>query len=219
VGSRNVIAHVQATGRMSGKARARDIAKQETREALIRAGLEVFAEEGVDLPSLDGICARAGFTRGAFYVHFKDREDFLAAVVDRVLTDFVNWVISTGETQGGLVGVIDRFFTLAREGKFPFTDRQRLLMQLVSRGTQAGGVGKHPYKGLIEEAVSRLAAAVREGQGQAKLKRDLEPEQTAVLLAAAAVGFIALLDAGYQPNFDPIRRQVDALFFEPSKKS
>ena len=197
---------------MADKPRARDIAKQETRDALIQAGMEAFSEEGVDLPSLDGICARAGFTRGAFYVHFKDREDFLGAIVDKVLQDFVNWVISTGETQGGVVGVIDRFFTVVREGKLPFTERQRLLLQLVSRGI--GAEGEHRYKALIEEAVIRLTVAVREAQGQGRMRRDLNAKQTATLLAAAAVGFIALVDAGFQPNIDEIRRTVDALFFQ-----
>jgi AcrR family transcriptional regulator len=175
--------------------------------------MDAFSEEGVDLPSLDGICARAGFTRGAFYVHFKDREDFLGAVVDKVLQDFVNWVISTGDTQGGLAGVIERFFGLAREGKFPFTDRQRLLLQLVSRGIHAGPNGEHRYKPLIEEAVQRLAEAVREGQRAGAIKRELESSQTATLLVAAAVGFIALLDAGLKPSFDELHRSVEALFF------
>ena len=200
---------------MNSRARSRDIAKQETRDSLIRAGMDAFSEEGVDIPSLDGICARAGFTRGAFYVHFKDREDFLGAVVDKVLLDFVNWVISTGEMQGGLNGVIERFFALAREGKFPFTNRQRLLMQLVSRGISAGTLGEHRYKALIEEAVLRLTEAVREGQRGAKVKRDLPPQQTATLLVAAAVGFIALLDAGFAPDFESLRKSVDALFFGP----
>ena len=52
-------------------------AKQETREALLQAAMAEFAEKGLDLPSLDAICARAGFTRGAFYVHFRDREELV----------------------------------------------------------------------------------------------------------------------------------------------
>jgi AcrR family transcriptional regulator len=78
------------------KSNQRELAKQETREALIRAGMAAFSEEGVDLPSLDAICARAGFTRGAFYVHFKDRDDFFSAVAEQALRDLINWVISTG---------------------------------------------------------------------------------------------------------------------------
>ena len=46
--------------------------------------MALFAKHGLDGPSLDDICAHAGFTRGAFYVHFEDRDDFLVAVMDRV---------------------------------------------------------------------------------------------------------------------------------------
>ena len=91
----------------TAKAKSRDVAKQETRQALIQAGMAAFSEEGVDMPSLDAICARAGFTRGAFYVHFKDREDFFAAVVEQVLQDFVDWMLSDPGSQGGLPRVID----------------------------------------------------------------------------------------------------------------
>ena len=66
------------------QAATRDDAKQQTRAALVSAALELFAEHGLDAPSLDAICDRAGYTRGAFYVHFKTREDILVAVMDQV---------------------------------------------------------------------------------------------------------------------------------------
>ena len=66
---------------MSSSARRRALTKRETRAALLDAGLAEFAAHGLDTPSLDAICARAGFTRGAFYVHFKDREDFVVAII------------------------------------------------------------------------------------------------------------------------------------------
>ena len=56
----------------------------ESRAALVQAAFELFAEQGLDVPSLDAICDRAGYTRGAFYVHFKTREDTIVAVMDQV---------------------------------------------------------------------------------------------------------------------------------------
>src|SRR5262245_6445698 len=99
----------------SGKAKTRDLSKQETREALIRAGMDAFSEQGVDLPSLDAICARAGFTRGAFYVHFKDRDDFLEVIVDRVLNQFLDFVI-TGDSKDDVGRTVDRFLLAAAQG-------------------------------------------------------------------------------------------------------
>src|SRR5262249_622232 len=94
-------------------------AKRETREALIHAGLEAFAAEGLDAPSLDAICARAGFTRGGFYVHFKDRDDFLVAVMEDVLGRFLDAVIATGDEAHDLGHTIERFTGALDQVKHP----------------------------------------------------------------------------------------------------
>src|SRR4051812_23309480 len=47
----------------SHEASARERAKAETRAALIEAGVALIAEQGLDVPSLDAICDRAGYTR------------------------------------------------------------------------------------------------------------------------------------------------------------
>ena len=78
---------------MPGPSSTRQATKSETRDALIAAGALEFAEKGLDAPSLDAICARAGFTRGAFYVHFRDRDDLLVAIVDRVLSGVQDAII------------------------------------------------------------------------------------------------------------------------------
>ena len=200
---------------MNGKAKPRDLAKQETRQALIQAGMAAFSEEGVDLPSLDAICARAGFTRGAFYVHFKDREDFFAAVVEQVLSDFVDWVVPAGGIPGGLPRVIDRFIDVVRDGKLPVHDRHRLLMQLVAHGTKQGPEGSQPYRALIEQAIVRLADAARRGQTDGALSRELDPEQLGLMLVAASVGFIAIVEAGHAPDFEKIRGFMHRLLAAP----
>ncbi|UBH07227.1 hypothetical protein K8P10_002738 [Leucobacter sp. Psy1] len=53
----------------------------ETRARLIDAAAEVFVEEGLQGASVESICSRAGFTRGAFYSNFSSKEElFLAAL-------------------------------------------------------------------------------------------------------------------------------------------
>src|SRR5688572_30310244 len=117
--------------------------------------MSLFSEEGVDVPSLDAICARAGFTRGAFYVHFRNRDDFLVAVIDRVLTDFVDIVTAPGQGGRDLSDTIDRFLTLAAHGKVPLVAHQRLLMHLMTRGVQRADKMRARFKALLEVALAR----------------------------------------------------------------
>jgi AcrR family transcriptional regulator len=190
---------------MNGKTKPRELAKQETRDALIRAGMAAFSEEGVDLPSLDAICARAGFTRGAFYVHFKDREDFFAAVADQALQDFINWVISAGEAQAGLRGVVERYFAALQEGKSTLGDPHKLLMQIVARGSQQNADGSEAFSSLIRNAVDRLSEVVKQGQDAGAVKRDLDAAELGLLLMSSGVGFIVLLAGGMKPDFSEMR--------------
>ena len=62
---------------------ARTARRDATRERVLDAAREVFAERGVFGASVEEICERAGFTRGAFYSNFDDKDDVLLALVER----------------------------------------------------------------------------------------------------------------------------------------
>jgi AcrR family transcriptional regulator len=57
--------------------------RQLTRDALIEAAAQVFTQRGFHGASLDEIAETAGFTRGAIYKNFGDKEDLFFAVFDR----------------------------------------------------------------------------------------------------------------------------------------
>lgn len=55
--------------------------RQQTLDRLVAAATEVFAERGVEAASVEEICERAGFTRGAFYSNFDSKEELCLALV------------------------------------------------------------------------------------------------------------------------------------------
>jgi AcrR family transcriptional regulator len=60
-----------------------------TRARLLEGALEVFAERGFHGASVEDICDRAGFTRGAFYSNFASKDELVLALfqatTDRLL--------------------------------------------------------------------------------------------------------------------------------------
>src|SRR5580698_7421916 len=54
--------------------------RQQTREHLLAAAAEVFAARGFHGASLDEVAAVAGFTKGAVYSNFKNKEDLFLAL-------------------------------------------------------------------------------------------------------------------------------------------
>ncbi len=57
--------------------------KQRTRDLLLDAGEQVFAARGFEGASLDEIADTAGYTRGAIYKHFGNKEELFLAVNQR----------------------------------------------------------------------------------------------------------------------------------------
>jgi AcrR family transcriptional regulator len=49
--------------------------REATRQKLLDAAAQVFAEVGLDAASVETICERAGFTRGAFYSNFETKDE------------------------------------------------------------------------------------------------------------------------------------------------
>ena len=55
--------------------------KDATRRRILEVASRQFRENGVAAAGLAGIMAEAGLTNGAFYAHFKSKEDLLRAVL------------------------------------------------------------------------------------------------------------------------------------------
>jgi AcrR family transcriptional regulator len=180
----------------------REVSKQETREALLEAALAEFAEKGLDVPSLDAICARAGYTRGAFYVHFRDREELVAAAMERVLGVFLDLVMGA-EGSGDLAGSIERYTALAARGiedtgapaepaptplseAVPF--HQILAACQRAEGTRARMVA------VLARAAVRLGEAGAADRAAGRLRTDVPPRELAGLLILLALGVRAAAD-------------------------
>jgi len=175
-------------------ARPREASKQETRDALIAAATAELAEKGLETASLDAICARAGFTRGAFYVHFRDRDDLVVAVVDRFLTKFFDAVIAANEAPEDLDRTVGQYVAMVAS------------QSPVVRGT--GGWRYHHtlaacarspalrarYASLQQEAMSRVARAARAGQSAGKVRKDVPAQTIAEILVILTLGIGVMLE-------------------------
>jgi len=170
---------------------------QETRDALLAAGMALFAEQGLDGPSLDALCARAGFTRGAFYVHVADREDFIVAVMERATATFLDAMVAA---EGGLdVGlVVEAFAAAVGGGGFPVFGQVPLHQALAACARSPRLRAR--YQALLAEARRRLAQATREGQRRGTIRPDVDAETVSGLLLAVALGVGTLME--FEAPFD-----------------
>lgn len=61
--------------------------REQTRARLLDAAHEVFGEVGMAAASVEAICERAGFSRGAFYSNFESKEELFLALITQLSED------------------------------------------------------------------------------------------------------------------------------------
>jgi len=176
---------------------SREQSKQETREALVRAALALIPERGLDV-SLDDICDRAGFTRGAFYVHFGDRDELLAVVMERVGHHVLDALIGVTGEADDLAPVVERFVGALASGAYPLTRTGGVRpYQLLDACARSPAI-RAQYVALVREAIARLGDGLRRGQKRRGVRRDLPADDLAMLLVAAVIGVHTLVDLDVQ---------------------
>jgi len=185
------------------KSAARPVSRQEakvaTREVLIDAGMAAFGAEGLDA-SLDGICSRAGYTRGAFYVHFRDRDDFLVAIMDRVGEEFLEALFAPAEPlksePPSLTAIVVRFLEAIRSGSYPLTKKGGVRPHQLLQACARSPVVRARYVALIDASRDHVAQLVARDQqgGHAEVRSDVDPSEITTLLLAAVIGAQTMLE-------------------------
>lgn len=102
----------------AGTAPATSRRREATRQKLLDAAAQVFAEEGLDAASVEAICERAGFTRGAFYSNFETKDELfleLAGRVARARVQSVRERVAMLERDGGLEDVATDALTVVQQ--------------------------------------------------------------------------------------------------------
>jgi len=177
---------------MSSAVTARGRAKERTRAALLQSAREEFAEKGLDAPSLDAICARAGYTRGAFYVHFEDREALVAAVMEDSLAALLDRVLADAREAGDLAEIVRRYVHIAAAGvnappEEPDVESESLFRtpfhQILEACRRHPGI-RERFASILEGAAERVADVLEQAQRRQGARTDVD---------AAAVGRVLIL--------------------------
>lgn len=172
-------------------------AAEQTRTALLDAGEQLFAQKGLDGPSLDDICAAAGYTRGAFYVHFKDREAFLSAVMERVGLPFLDELLGDPDAPApALAEVVPKFLAAVSTGRYPLSPkgsvRPHQLLDACARSPKI----RRRYVALIQRAIERSAAVAARARDDGWARDDVAPSEVGTLLLALVIGAQTMLELG-----------------------
>ena len=153
----------------------------DTREALIRSGLEVLTEQGFTAAGIDGILKRVGVPKGSFYHYFASKEAFGRAVL--------------AHYAGYFARKLDRYLKdpsrapLARIEAFAEDAKAGMARHDFKRGCLVGNLGQEvgllpesyrdALEGVLDDWQQRLAQCLREAREDGELAPDADCEALA----------------------------------------
>lgn len=151
----------------------------DTREALIRSGLEVITEMGYLSAGIETVIKNIAVPKGSFYHYFKSKQDFGMAVLDAYGAFFAHRLdkFLLDVTMSPL-SRIDAFVQHAGQGmaKFGFT-RGCLVGNLLQESPLLPEDFPAKLIVILGEWESRIATCLREAQSGGEIGTTIPPEQ------------------------------------------
>ena len=172
------------------------------------AAINCFARFGYQGTSIDRIARHAGVTKGALYYHFRDKEELLFEAVSDRVGGFERQVLEevgpVGDALGSLKQVIDACFFHAT-----VSNHRRFIITLMIEALDTNPQLSAKFQRILRRMRWFLADVVRRGQELGTVRADINPEETAAVIAGAIMG--AEIQHYQDPGEVDLRRVLDAL--------
>jgi len=168
-----------------------------SRNALLESAARGFSHYGYGNLLLEEVAREAGYTRGALYHQFKDKEDLALAVIEWVNE---NWMREVGEPAAQQADPVAELLALARgHAVFCRRDIARVVMALrLEFDGQDHPVG-HKTERIWEAGVRRYARLINAGRKAGSIPPGPPARAVAVALLGALEGAVIAL-AGHTPH-------------------
>ncbi len=173
------------------KPRLRD--PEGTRERLLQAGFREVYKSGFQSASIDTILAATNVTKGALYHHFDSKEDLGHAIIEEIVAKLTQdkWL---GPLRRGK-NPIDTLISIVQATSVRPADVKGgcPLVNLAQEMSALDERFRKRLERIFHEWIEGIAIALRRGQVQGTVRRDLVPEETAGFLVAMYEGYVLLV--------------------------
>ncbi|HKT49696.1 MAG TPA: TetR family transcriptional regulator C-terminal domain-containing protein [Candidatus Angelobacter sp.] len=172
------------------KRRFRD--PERTRERLLQAGFQEVYRSGFQSASIDTILAATNVTKGALYHHFNSKEELGHAIIEEIVAKLTRdkWSRPLERARNPintLIAIVQETSVRPKDvnGGCPLVNLAQEMSALDEQFRKRLETIFHAWQ-------EGIATALRRGQSQGTVRRDLVPEETAGFLIAMYEGYVML---------------------------
>lgn len=184
---------------------------EERRNQIMDAAVQRFSRDGFHQTTMDDICAEADMSKGALYRYFSSKEDIVAAMYERSIsqeTSLVNEVLEQIGPVAALVDLAEGVY--ARLADPAARDGYRLAVQLWAEAMTNPRI----YELQMREFdlwFPVIAGIIQEGQRRGEINEDLDSEMVPRVIGAMFMGIVLQKSWDADVDVDSCCRIVKAM--------
>ena len=143
---------------------AREVAPRQgtTRERLLDAAIEMFAERGYAATGVDALCRRAGVAKTGLYWEFQNKVGLLNAVIDHVVSSWVHQIGEAALGAGTPRERLDIALGALRQRVRERPELFRVLLVVLAERTQVDGEAREALRRFHQSAHDALLNGIRD---------------------------------------------------------
>lgn len=189
--------------------RARD--PEGTLESLLVAALDVFGEAGYEGATVDRIVGEAGYSKGAFYTHFRSKEELFLHILERRLQTNLARVQQVCRLEGSASDWIKQVFGTLLDFSAENKGMRALSVEFMANGMRNAEIGAR-ITAMHQRWRELFAESLRGSEEYRQDRMAATPEAIAYTLVAMIDGFILQIGMESTPfSKEELRRQIDPL--------
>lgn len=150
----------------------------QTRQAIFDTAIALFAKKGYDKVTIDDICEKVGVTKGAFYNHFKSKDQIILEEFMRMDEHYVKVAQDIADMESSA----EKLRVFNREAIKLMSDLGVTMMKVVYHSQIAPNM-RRPYltdgRRFLYKITNEL---IKEGQEKGEIRDDIASEEMAVML-------------------------------------
>ena len=182
--------------------------REETRQKLLDSAFSVFATHGYERATVDEIVRDAGFSKGAFYVHFESKEDLFWAMLESRI-DFLQETMrgaldTTQSVADNQLRILEAIFALDKKDKhWP-----ALFVEFVAHAARNERVREKLHE-MYRRWHSFTVEMLEEGRQAGRVREDMDIEFMASVTMALIEG--SLMQSRLAPDSVSLDKMVEPL--------
>lgn len=161
-----------------------------TKQHIVHKAFELFYENGFKATSINDVMKATKMTKGAFYHHYKSKQQLGLEVIELKLKKRVyDGMIIPLEEPGNAIDILENTF-LHRIKSFPMYDKQNgcPMNNFINEVGNYEKSYQSALKSIIEKWKSSLVILLEKGKEQGNIKTEIPSEAAAIYLISAFEG-------------------------------